>query len=42
MDGTEVELEEGSGGGPCGEWMDRESRPVIELTGVAVDPRTTE
>ncbi len=42
MDGSEVELEEGSGGGPCGEWIDREGRPVIELTGVAVDPRTTE
>jgi phytanoyl-CoA hydroxylase len=42
MDGSEVELEEGSGGGPCGEWVDRDGRPAIELTGVAVDPRTTE
>jgi phytanoyl-CoA hydroxylase len=42
MDGSEVELEEGSGGGPCGEWVDRDGRRVIELTGVAVDPRTTE
>jgi phytanoyl-CoA hydroxylase len=42
MDGREVELEAGSGGGPCGEWVDRDGRPVIELTGVAVDPRTTE
>jgi phytanoyl-CoA hydroxylase len=42
MDGSEVELEAGSGGGPCGEWVDRDGRPVIELTGVAADPRTTE
>jgi phytanoyl-CoA hydroxylase len=28
--------------GPCGEWVDRDGRPVIELTGVGVDPRTTE
>jgi ectoine hydroxylase-related dioxygenase (phytanoyl-CoA dioxygenase family) len=42
MDGRKVELEAGSGGGPCGEWVDREGRPAIELTGVAVDPRTTE
>jgi len=38
MDGTTVELEQGRGGGPCGEWVDGE----IELTGVSVDPRTTE
>jgi phytanoyl-CoA hydroxylase len=42
MDGTEVELEAGSGGGPCGEWVDRDGRPAIELTGIAVDARTTE
>jgi hypothetical protein len=30
------------GGGPCGEWVDRDGRREIELTGVAVDPRTTE
>jgi phytanoyl-CoA hydroxylase len=42
MDGREVELESGSGGGPCGEWVDRDGRPAIELTGVAVDSRTTE
>jgi phytanoyl-CoA hydroxylase len=42
MDGSEVELEAVSGGRPCGEWVDRDGRPVIELTGVAVDPRTTE
>jgi phytanoyl-CoA hydroxylase len=42
MDGSEMELEAGSGGGPCGEWVDRDGRPAIELTGVAVDPRTTE
>jgi phytanoyl-CoA hydroxylase len=38
LDGTTVELEQGAGGGPCGEWVDGE----IELTGVSVDPRTTE
>jgi phytanoyl-CoA hydroxylase len=42
IDGTEVELVKGLGGGPCGEWVDREGRREIELTGVAVDPRTTE
>jgi hypothetical protein len=42
MDGSEVELEAGSGGGPCGEWVERDSRRVIELTGFAADPRTTE
>ncbi|HYT51736.1 MAG TPA: phytanoyl-CoA dioxygenase family protein [Gaiellaceae bacterium] len=42
MDGSEVELEKGLGGGPCGEWVDRDGRRAIELTGVAVDPRTTE
>jgi phytanoyl-CoA hydroxylase len=42
LDGSTMELERGVGGGPCGEWVDRDGRPVIELTGVAVDPRTTE
>jgi hypothetical protein len=42
LDGSTVELERGVGGGPCGEWVDRDGGPVIELTGVAVDPRTTE
>jgi ectoine hydroxylase-related dioxygenase (phytanoyl-CoA dioxygenase family) len=42
LDGSRVELERSVGGGPCGEWVDRDGRPVIELTGVAVDPRTTE
>jgi hypothetical protein len=42
MDGSEVELEASLGGGACGEWVDRDGRPVIELTGDAVDPRTTE
>jgi phytanoyl-CoA hydroxylase len=42
MDGSTVELEQSSGGGACGEWVERDGRPVIELTGVAVDPRTTE
>jgi hypothetical protein len=38
LDGTTVTLEQGAGGGPCGEWVEGE----IELTGVSVDPRTTE
>jgi phytanoyl-CoA hydroxylase len=42
MDGSTVELERGAGGGPCGEWVERDGTPVIELTGVSVDPRTTE
>jgi phytanoyl-CoA hydroxylase len=42
LDGSTVELERGQGGGPCGEWVERDGRPVIELTGVSVDPRTTE
>jgi phytanoyl-CoA hydroxylase len=42
MDGTEVELNAGIGGGPCGEWVDHDGRPVIELAGVAADPRSTE
>jgi hypothetical protein len=42
LDGSTVELEKGAGGGPCGEWVDRDGRPVIELTGVAVDPRASE
>jgi phytanoyl-CoA hydroxylase len=42
LDGSTVELEQGVGGGPCGEWVDRDGGRVIELTGVSVDPRTTE
>jgi phytanoyl-CoA hydroxylase len=42
MDGNEIELQQSVGGGPCGEWVEGEDGPVIELTGVAVDPRTTE
>jgi len=38
MDGSTVELVEGASGGACGEWVDG----GIELTGVAVEPRTTE
>jgi len=37
-----VELDRSVGGGPCGEWVDRDGRLIAELTGVAVDPRTTE
>jgi phytanoyl-CoA hydroxylase len=39
LDGSTVELEKGVGGGVCGEWVDRDGRPVIELTGLAVDSR---
>ncbi len=42
MDGSKVKLKKGPGGGPCGEWADSDGRRVIELTGFAVDPRTTE
>jgi ectoine hydroxylase-related dioxygenase (phytanoyl-CoA dioxygenase family) len=42
MDGSEVELEQSLGGGACGEWVERDGAPVIELTGIALDPRTTE
>jgi len=42
MDGSTIELEQGAGGGACGEWVERDGRPAIELTGISVDPRTTE
>ena len=42
LDGSTVELERGAGGGACGEWVERDGRRVIELTGVSVEPRTTE
>jgi phytanoyl-CoA hydroxylase len=42
MDGSVVELEQSAAGGPCGEWIERDGGAVIELTGVAADPRTTE
>jgi phytanoyl-CoA hydroxylase len=42
LDGSTIELEIGVGGGPCGEWVERGGRPTIELTGVSVDPRTSE
>lgn len=31
MDGTEVALGESPGGGPCGVWIERDGRPVVEL-----------
>ena len=31
MDGREVALEQGPGGGPCGVWVDRNGRPAVEL-----------
>jgi phytanoyl-CoA hydroxylase len=42
MDGSTMGLERSEGGGACGEWVERDGRPAIELTGVAVDPRSTE
>jgi phytanoyl-CoA hydroxylase len=42
MDGTEVALDESSGGGACGEWVESDGRRTIELTGTAVDPRASE
>jgi phytanoyl-CoA hydroxylase len=42
LDGTRVGLERGVGGGACGEWVERDGRPAIELSGISVDPRTTE
>lgn len=42
MNGTEVELDQSVGGGACGEWAERDGGRTIELTGYAVDPRTTE
>jgi hypothetical protein len=42
FDGSTVQLEKGVGGGACGEWVDRGDGPTVELTGVSVDPRTSE
>jgi phytanoyl-CoA hydroxylase len=42
LDGSEVTLEQSEGGGRCGEWVDRDGTPVIELTGIPVEQRTTE
>ena len=42
FDGSTVALEQNEGGGPCGEWVERDGTPVIELTGYQADPRTTE
>jgi len=33
MDGTEARLQAGKFGGPCGEWVDRDGEPVLELAG---------
>lgn len=33
MDGTEVELDESPGGGPCGVWKSVDGRPQVELSG---------
>ena len=31
MDGREVALEKGAGGGPCGVWVDRDGFPAVEM-----------
>jgi len=31
MDGTEVTIEVSEGGGPCGVWVERDGRPVVEM-----------
>ena len=31
MDGSEVRLEISDGGGPCGVWVERDGRPVVEM-----------
>jgi ectoine hydroxylase-related dioxygenase (phytanoyl-CoA dioxygenase family) len=33
MDGTPVELDASPDGGACGTWVDRDGRPVLEMTG---------
>lgn len=35
MDGREVALEQGPGGGPCGVWVDRTGRPTVEMQSAA-------
>jgi phytanoyl-CoA hydroxylase len=42
LDGSTIELEQNEGGGPCGEWVEVDGTPVIELTGYQADPRKTE
>ena len=43
MDGTPVELEGSAGGGACGVWVERDGRPVVEVTGTfAVGGRVSE
>ena len=32
----------GVGGGRCGEWVERDGRPGVELNGVGRDPYATE
>ena len=31
MDGREVDLGEGEDGGPCGVWVEKDGKPVVEL-----------
>jgi phytanoyl-CoA hydroxylase len=42
LDGSTVDLEQGRGGGVCGEWVERDGTPIIELSGFEADPRATE
>jgi len=38
-DGTELMLEPGKFGGPCGQWVDRDGEPVLELSGYESKPQ---
>ena len=43
MDGSPIELEGSPGGGACGVWVERDGRPVVEVTGsFAVGGRVSE
>jgi ectoine hydroxylase-related dioxygenase (phytanoyl-CoA dioxygenase family) len=38
MDGTVMELEKSTGGGPCGIWVDKNGEPVVEMSGTESKP----
>jgi ectoine hydroxylase-related dioxygenase (phytanoyl-CoA dioxygenase family) len=38
MDGSPIELDLSEGGGACGVWVERDGRPVIEVTGLQGKP----
>jgi phytanoyl-CoA hydroxylase len=40
MDGSEIELAESEGGGPCGRWVERDGSPMVEMVaGVPMEER---